>query len=372
MTAGSGQTRSHAYTLTTSFPHRRLADHHTRVSPAHSDSETSVGTSKSPLQNSVVFGSRNNNKSLVTSNLDSSSPRKPFTLLKRLTTWLINGIKMMINSNSASSLHMPTLSSGSTSSLQRLISVLSTSFLVLFILFLAVTSTSSSNSYHLYHPERHNATVPTSHLLTQLTSLDQKYKTKSENVVYDRYARVYDREIEFPDGKSFMFDIWGRVWKNNSFSVVAIVPFHSHTQTFTLVREYNPAHTRHVYGFPQGMVEWSKHETLTNAAAAELEEEAHLACDHLVSLLSNDDVMSGGVPQDKYQRESVYFFLCADSKHVDNPAHLDDEEESLEIVHGITVEQVHELARAGALQSNNIAAGLMAVEKLRDMRLVPR
>lgn len=169
-----------------------------------------------------------------------------------------------------------------------------------------------------------------------------------------------------------MFDIWGRVWKNNSFSVVAIVPFHSQTQTFTLVREYNPAHTRHVYGFPQGMVEWGKHETLTNAAASELEEEAHLACDHLVSLLSNDDVISGGVPQDKYQRESVYFFLCADSKYVDNPAHLDDEEESLEIVHGVTVEQVHELARAGALQSNNIAAGLMAVEKLRVMRLVPR
>lgn len=119
-------------------------------------------------------------------------------------------------------------------------------------------------------------------------------------------------------------------------------------------------------------MEWGKHVTLINAAAAELEEEAHLACDHLVSLLSDDDVVSGGVPQDKYQRESVYFFLCADSKHVDNPAHLDDEEESLEVVHGVTVEQVYELARAGALQSNNIAAGLMAVEKLRNMNVVPR
>lgn len=215
--------------------------------------------------------------------------------------------------------------------------------------------------------QRHAQTTSTSALLNALDERNERFKIVSEEVVYNRYARVYDRKVKFPNGQTFAFDIWGRVWRNDSFSVVAVIPFDKRTQTFTLVREYNPAHGRYVYSFPQGMVERSKHHSIQAAAAAELEEEAHLKCRRWTSLLTDH---SPGVPQDKYQREVVFFYLCADAVAVENAAHLDNEED-IEIVRGVTVDQVRRLCQAGALQSNNIAAGLMAVEYLRNLRLIP-
>lgn len=215
---------------------------------------------------------------------------------------------------------------------------------------------------------RHLQTTSTDKLLKALDERNKRFKVVAEEVVYGRYARVYDRKIQFPNGKTFSFDIWGRVWRNNSFSVVSVVPFDRYSQTFTLVREYNPAHERHVYSFPQGMVEWSKHTNVQAAAAAELEEEAHLKCRKWTSLLTEK---GAGVPQDKYQREVVFFYLCADVVTVDKAAKI-DEEEDIEIVNGVTIRQFQELCAAGVLQSNNVAAGLMAIEQLRAMRFISK
>lgn len=216
--------------------------------------------------------------------------------------------------------------------------------------------------------QRHSETKSTPELLRALRERDTRFKVESETVVYDRYARVYSRNVRFPTGQVFSFDVWGRVWKNDSFKVVAVVPFDRLTQTFTLIREYNPAHGRYVYSFPQGMVERLKHSNVQAAAEAELEEEAQLKCLHWVPLF---DRSSPGVPQDKYQREVVFAYLCAHSLKMDRPAHVDDEE-FIEIVHGVTSMQVQQLFQAGVMQSNNIAAGLMAIDQLRRMKLIPQ
>lgn len=199
-------------------------------------------------------------------------------------------------------------------------------------------------------------------LLSALAVRNERYKIVKDKVVYDRYARVYSRDIRFPDGRMFSFDVWGRNWRNDSFTVVAIVPFDRHAHTLTLVREYNPAHGRHVYSFPQGVMEPSRHSDIQSAAAAELEEEAHLKCESWIALFSGKD----GMPQDKYQRESVFSFLCSDAVVVDNPAHVDDEED-IEIVSGVSINEFRNLAKRGALQSNNVAAGLLALDQLRLM-----
>lgn len=236
--------------------------------------------------------------------------------------------------------------------------------LLLPLTYILLTHTPTRIPLAIPHPE----TKATNKLLISLKSLNQNYKTISEEMVYSRYARVYSRKIQFPTGEQYSFDIWGRVWKNDSFSVVTIIPFDKKTQTFTLIREYNPAHSTHVYGFPQGMVELgSKHTNLQHAASKELEEEAHLKCRSWINLL---DEHSGGVPQDKYQRENVFIYLCSDAVHMDHADGVDEEEE-IEIIKGVTVSQVFQLSHAGVLQSNNIAAGLLAVDKLRQMRLLP-
>ncbi|CAN8075838.1 unnamed protein product [Agarophyton chilense] len=214
----------------------------------------------------------------------------------------------------------------------------------------------------------HPDTTTTANLLQALREREKAFQLVSDSVVYDRYARVYSREVKFPDGKQFAFDVWGRVWKNDSFAVVTVVPFDRRTNTFTLIREYNIAHARYVYSFPQGQMERAKHKSVHMGAAAELEEEAQLECNEWVNLLEGDE--GRGAPQDKYQRETVHYFLCTAAHHVEDAADV-DEEENIEVVHGVTSSQLRELAAAGALQSNNIAAALMGIDKLRRLRLLP-
>lgn len=186
--------------------------------------------------------------------------------------------------------------------------------------------------------------------------------------MYSAHARVYARTVRFPSGNNFTFDVWGRVWRNDSFSVVSVVPFDRATQTFTMLREYNVAHGRFVYAFPQGQFERVKHASLRDAARAELEEEAGLRCTSWTDLLAEG--VREGAPQDKYQREKVFYFLCTAVEAVAEKAEVDAEEE-IEVVSGVTPGQVRELVAEGVLQSNNIAAALMALDRLRRMRLLP-
>lgn len=211
--------------------------------------------------------------------------------------------------------------------------------------------------YKPTHPE----TVSTLTLLTALHQRQRQYKVISDHVVYNRYARVYSRTVRFPDDQQFEYDVWGRVWKNDSFGVVTVVPFDRRTNTFTLIREYNIAHAKFTYGFPQGCLEKSKHSSSKDAAAAELEEEAALKCRNWVDLMKGNTA-----PQDKYQRESVWFYLCTDAIQVVG-GRKRDLEEDMDIVHGVTSKQIVELVQEGVMQSNQIAAAMLALHYLKDV-----
>ena len=212
--------------------------------------------------------------------------------------------------------------------------------------------------------QRHPRTVPTAQLFTALEHLEAPYRHLDDKVVYSRYARVYSRDIRFPNGKTFSYDVWGRDWKNDSFAVVTVIPFDPQTQTFTLIREYNIAHTKFVYAFPQGQFERAKHASFVIGAIREMEEEARLTCDEKDMLQ-----LGSGVPQDKYQRESVYYFLCTKTKPSGNAER--DEEEDIDIVPGVTVDQLRAVSMGGRLQSNNVAGAYMGMDKLKRMKLMP-
>eukprot|EP00188_Purpureofilum_apyrenoidigerum_P001981 Plantae.Rhodophyta-Purpureofilum_apyrenoidigerum.ctg2161.p1 GENE.Plantae.Rhodophyta-Purpureofilum_apyrenoidigerum.ctg2161~~Plantae.Rhodophyta-Purpureofilum_apyrenoidigerum.ctg2161.p1 ORF type:complete len:252 (+),score=52.79 Plantae.Rhodophyta-Purpureofilum_apyrenoidigerum.ctg2161:374-1129(+) len=188
------------------------------------------------------------------------------------------------------------------------------------------------------------------------------YEILNETVVYNRYANVYDRVVRYPDGQSFSFDVWGRNWRKDSFAVVIIVPFNAEDRTVTLVKEYNVAHHKFVYGFPTGMVDPEKHRSPLDAAKQELDEEAALKCNNLINLLSES--AERGVPQDKYQRESIYMYLCVDEEEDDTPNERDSEESDLYVEKGVTVPELKALLRAGTFQSNNVAAAYLALEEL--------
>lgn len=207
----------------------------------------------------------------------------------------------------------------------------------------------------------HPDTTTTDHLLKSLT-LQAAPRKLSDKVVYSRYARVYNRILLFEDGKQYEFDVWGRNWRNESFGVVTVIPFDVKTKTFTLVREYNIAHEKFIYTWPQGQFERAKHKTALEAAKSELGEEARLKCGNWHMLID------ACMPQDKYQRECVYVYLCMESAQGYGGR---DEEERIEVVKGVTTEQVRMLGHVGVMQSNNVAAGYMGIDKLKRMRLLP-
>lgn len=214
-----------------------------------------------------------------------------------------------------------------------------------------------------FEPHRIHSPHTTKSLLQSLNTDDQSYTLISDRVVYDRYARVYSRTLRFPNGKQFEFDIWGRNWRNDSFAVVCIVPFDKVSHTFTLVREYNVAHMRFVYSFPQGQVE-GKHHDLLQAASAELEEEAHMRCDDLKHMLTGNGITLGA-PQDKYQRERVFYFMCTKWTQL-TTTHRTDPEENIQIVNKVTPDQLYQLVAEGTLQSNNMAAAMLAIHQLKE------
>jgi len=196
-------------------------------------------------------------------------------------------------------------------------------------------------------------------------------KTKSqevaqETVAWTGYARVYERTVVYSDGrKNATFDVWGRTWRDETFGVVIIIPFVRSSRTFTLVKEFCVAHNRFVYSFPAGQIE-RKHKSILEAAKMEFAEEAHMKCARPLKPLLTGDI---GAPQDKFQREAVHYYLCQDSKTVlDAPVR--DAEENIDIISGVRPAELLAIVKAGTMQSNMIAAAMLALHDLRMTRLL--
>mmetsp|Transcript_12253 Transcript_12253/g.17789 ORF Transcript_12253/g.17789 Transcript_12253/m.17789 type:complete len:99 (+) Transcript_12253:148-444(+) len=53
--------------------------------------------------------------------------------------------------------------------------------------------------------------------LQELINHAEGYRIIADSPVYERYARVFDRVVEYPNGEKFSYDIWGRNWKTDTF-----------------------------------------------------------------------------------------------------------------------------------------------------------
>lgn len=203
-----------------------------------------------------------------------------------------------------------------------------------------------------------------------LKRFSDSYTVVSETVVYSRFARMYNRVIRHPGTRgTFGYDILGRVWRNDSFAVVSVIPFDTKTGTFTMLKEYNFAHARAVFTFPQGCYQPTKHTSPRTAVLSELNEEAGLGCrdDALVDLLDSTE----GSPQDKYQREVVHYYLCTSTIPLANGLRQgQDLEEHIIVERHVSVSELKAFVRLGMLQSNNIAGALLAIDKLKELGLL--
>lgn len=206
----------------------------------------------------------------------------------------------------------------------------------------------------------------TAKLLDALATADagERQRVVGDTVAWTGFARVYSRQVLYEDGHNVTFDVWGRCWRDEAFAVAIVVPFDRLTRTFTLVREFCIAHGRHVYSFPAGQVEKKHGGDATAAAVAELEEEAHLKCATRMRKL-----VTMAAPQDKFQREVVHYFLCDRIVPMSSAALLDPEER-IDIVGGVKAATLLNIVRAGGMQSNMMAAALLAMDDLRLRRFL--
>ena len=70
------------------------------------------------------------------------------------------------------------------------------------------------------------------------------------------------------------------------------------------------------------------------------------------------------IPMDKYVMTEVIPYLVIDPVKVDNPRPLDNEED-IEIVEGVTIENILEMIRGGEFNLVGSWGCLLAIEKLR-------
>ena len=147
-------------------------------------------------------------------------------------------------------------------------------------------------------------------------------------------------------------------------SAVLVFAWDRKTKTASLIREYMPASHRILWGLAAGLVEEKHGSDVLTAAQDELEEESHLTGGTWIQLSSKPSAM------DKYALTHIHAYLVLDAKPAENPKPLDDEED-IEIVPGVTIDQIKEWIASGEM---NLVSGwgcMLAMEKLRELGELP-
>ncbi|OSX72926.1 hypothetical protein BU14_0393s0014 [Porphyra umbilicalis] len=227
------------------------------------------------------------------------------------------------------------------------------------------------------------------------------FVVEAERVLFRRYQTVTERLVRYPSGRLVSFDIVGHapadaaaggggndsdgdvtappafdgggtaaaaraaVGAAKAASAAAaaalpacasvfVFPFDTATRTVTYIREYQPGPAAVMPGFPAGMYEAAKHGSLVDAAAAELEEEAHLAAGRFVPLL-----LHGAA----YSRNRYSLFLALDPAPVASPAALDAEEYIT--IHTASLGAIRRMILGGEMSLPSSFVGLAALDYLR-------
>lgn len=164
--------------------------------------------------------------------------------------------------------------------------------------------------------------------------------------------------MRYPTGKTVSYDVIGNA--RSDFKSVFVFPFDTRTHTATMLREYSPGRNRETMSFVAGMFEAAKHESLVEAARAELSEEARLKGGELMELTLR------GVAADKYSLNEFHYYLGLDAARDEAPLER-DEEEWISVVEGVGLAEVRRLVSCGELNTPNSLLAMLALERLKEM-----
>jgi hypothetical protein len=189
------------------------------------------------------------------------------------------------------------------------------------------------------------------------------FRIVSERVAHSRYIDVLDRVVEYPNGEQHSFDIASSRNSGNLF--VTVFPFRLSDNTVHLIKEFCqgalPANSL-CYTLPCGGYDQRKHESVEDAALAELSEELQMKTKTLIRLIPPDHP---GLLEVKWCRNRFIPFLALDIFPDPQPAAL-DAEEYIEKLDGVSFADCKKIISNGEMLLPSGITCFMAMEYLQN------
>jgi hypothetical protein len=146
------------------------------------------------------------------------------------------------------------------------------------------------------------------------------FKILKEELGYKRYLRLWNRQVQYPDGRIFDWDVVGINTPGPHFCVV--FPYDSKEKTVRVLQEYSQGPNELKYTLVAGGFDPKKHKTMIDCAMDELSEEARLRGGKLVCLM---DENHRGISELKWGCNQFLPYICVDPEHDITPKDRDPE-----------------------------------------------
>lgn len=186
----------------------------------------------------------------------------------------------------------------------------------------------------------------------------QVFKIHSEELGYKRFAKLWHRRVEFPDGRIIDWDIVGQPGKGPHFATV--FPYFTKSKLVRVLKEYSQGTNEIKYTMVAGGFDAEKHSSILDTAKYEMNEEASLKNGQFIQLLEQNNE---GIAELKWSRNRFMPFLCIDPEEDLTPKAKDLEE--LIEVEDISIGRFMELVLKGEMLLPAVQTGLMAIDWLK-------
>jgi len=194
----------------------------------------------------------------------------------------------------------------------------------------------------------------------------RRANTEDAILFQGKYRSIHGRDVLLPTGQTRQYELV------KGEPAVLVVPFHTKVQQFTLLREFNVGSLRMMHGTVAGMFEEGKHASPLECAQCELEEEAQLVGGKWVPLVSKDTDAAdpGDVTLSKYFEQQFWPYLVLDPEGPVADPRPQDEDEFIEVLRGVTLDQVRDLIQRGDIAVIHAYVLLLAIERLRVLGII--
>ena len=206
------------------------------------------------------------------------------------------------------------------------------------------------------------------------------FRILEDTVLHDNWRKLVSRRVQLPSRRHADFEIVSQGDRQGRVTDEAVLVFvwNSQSQTATIIREYMPSVHKMMPGLAAGMVEDKHHDQdsspdhrlgnditdpMYTAAVHELEEECRLKGGNWYRLCEPTYM-------DKYSTTRLSVYLVVDPvpfQDADCKAR-DETEEGMEIVDGVTVEELEQVIASGGMTVVGGWATQLALSKLRSLK----